>query len=222
MSINNLKKLARHAAKHCIGMEGNISGKIDKNLLYIKASGTRLETLEGEDLIPFNFNGKQLGLFGKKGSMELSFHTYLLGFDKIWYISHTHPVNTLKILCTDNSKIFADFRLFPDQVVFNGPKSCLVPYGKPGEELTSLIKQNVEEFIKTEGYFPKLILLENHGVIACGETIKECIIATDICEKAAEVFVGGLSIGGMKFLTDDEKMALVNDNKEQYRINQLK
>ena len=70
--------------------------------------------------------------------------------------------NTLKILCSDKAWEFASFRLFPDQIVFNGKKSCLVPYAKPGLELTEEIKKCVDEFIKKEGSLPKLILLKNH------------------------------------------------------------
>ena len=149
--------------------------------------------------------------------MELGFHTFLLGFDGINYISHTHPTNTLKILCSDMCELFSSNRLFPDQVVFNGVKSCLVPYAKPGDDLTNIIKINVNEFIDREGYFPKVILLENHGIITCGKTIDECIISTDICEKSADIFIGSLSLGKINFLTDLESKDLVNDKNEKYR-----
>jgi L-fuculose-phosphate aldolase len=218
--MESIINLSKQVSKYCVGMEGNISIKTKDGLL-IKASGSKLSDLSSSDIVGFDFNGNQISNFSKKGSMELSFHLFLLGFDNVNCISHTHPTNTLKILCSDFSRIFSKNRLFPDQVVFNGKKSCLVPYAKPGEELTKSIKTYVDSFIKEEGYFPKLILLENHGIIACGKTIDECVIITEICEKSAEIFIGSkmLSIDTykIKFLSEDELSDLENDKNEKYR-----
>lgn len=219
--INELKTLAGAVCKYCVGMEGNISGKVDSSSFLLKASGHSLQGLEDKDLITFDFNNTQLDNFNKKGSMELGFHTFLLSFTNINYVAHTHPVSTLAVLCTEHTTDFVNRRLFPDQVVFNGPKTCIVPYAKPGEELTELVKLYVNSFIKKEGYFPKLILLQNHGVIACGSSVKECIIVTDICEKAAKVYIRSLTMGNTCFLSHEQVSSLVEDRKEKYRLKQL-
>jgi ribulose-5-phosphate 4-epimerase/fuculose-1-phosphate aldolase len=218
---SELKILATAVSKYCVGLEGNISGKVDSNSFLVKASGHSLQGLDDTDLITFDFNNTQLDSFNKKGSMELGFHNFLLSFPNIKHVAHTHPAHTVAVLCTEYAVDFANRRMFPDQVVFNGSKTCLVPYAKPGEELTELVKLHVDSFIKTEGYFPKLILLENHGVIACGSSIKECIIITDICEKAAEIYTKSLSIGNVHFLSDEQVYNLVKDEKEKYRLEQL-
>lgn len=217
----DLINLSGKVAKYCVGMEGNISAKTNNGLL-LKASGAKLDSLTKEDLVLVNSNGVQLSNFDKKSSMELGFHIYLMEFDDINYISHTHPTNTIKILCSTYSKLFSENRIFPDQVIFNGKKSCLVPYARPGEDLLENIKVCVNNFILDEKYFPKLILLENHGIIACGKTIDECAIITDICEKSAEIFIGGILLGNIKFLTEHETNDLINDKKEKYRQNLLK
>jgi len=213
--------LADTVSKYCVGMEGNISGKADNSSFLIKASGHSLQGLKNTDLITFDFSNTQLDNFDKKGSMELGFHTFLIGFPNVKYVAHTHPAHTLAVLCTEYASDFASNRLFPDQVVFNGSKTCLVPYAKPGEELTELVKLHVNSFIKTQGYFPKLILLKNHGVIACGSSIRECTTITDICEKAAEVYIKSLSMGNIQFLSDQQVGSLVKDEKEKYRLEQL-
>jgi L-fuculose-phosphate aldolase len=221
MIEKQLIKLSKKISKYCVGMEGNISGKIEDGLL-IKASGQRLSELSKNSLVKFDLDGNQLSNFSKRGSMELGFHTLLLKFDNINYISHTHPTNTVKILCSKYSNLFSNNRLFPDQVIFNGEKSCLVPYAKPGDELTKIIEEYVNKFIDEEGYFPKLILLENHGIIACGKTIDECVIISEICEKSAKIFLGAILLGDIKFLSDIETNDLVNDIKEKYRQELLK
>lgn len=217
--IHNTLMLAKHVAKHCVGMEGNVSCKKENSFL-IKASGEPLGYLTERGLIEIDFEGNQLTNKNKKPSMELGFHKFLLSFPEINYVSHTHPINTLKILSSQQSHIFANHRLFPDQVVFNGKKSCLIPYAKPGDELTDAIKKYVNEFIELEGYFPKIILLRNHGIIVCGKNVNECIIATDICEKAAEIYVGIRQMQ-YNFLTSKEVDDLINDEKEKYRQQQL-
>jgi L-fuculose-phosphate aldolase len=211
--IKKLIELSKEINRHCVGMEGNISGK-HRNHFYIKASGTNLNKLGFKDLVKFDFNGNQKNNFSKKGSMELGFHTFLLSYENINFVSHTHPTKTLSILCSEKIIDFANQRIFPDQVIFNGEKSCIVPYSKPGEELTQSIKNEVNKFISNYEYFPKLILLQNHGIISCGVSIEECIIITDICEKSAEIF---LNTPDIKFLTEEEVSSLSNDKKEKYR-----
>lgn len=213
-----LINLSKQVSKYCIGMEGNVSEKTERGLI-IKASGSRLNELSHSDLVEFDMKGNQLSNFSKKGSMELSFHIYLMGFENINYVSHTHPINTLKILCSNKSDLFASNRIFPDQVVFNGKKSCLVPYAKPGEDLTKMITTCVNSFIENEGYFPKVILLKNHGIITCGETIDECVMSTEICEKSAEIFS---DVDNIIFLSEDEVNDLVEDKNEKYRQELLK
>jgi L-fuculose-phosphate aldolase len=220
---SKLLTLASQVSKYCVGMEGNISGIVDEETILIKASGSNLSNLSSHDLISFDFKGNQLDNIDKRGSMELSFHIYLLGFDGINFISHTHPINSLRILCGNDSikEAFSKKRIFPDQVIFNGKESCLVPYAKPGLELTKKIKECVEKFIENNSFFPKLILLENHGIISCGETIEECSIITDICEKSAEIFVGN-NVNDLSFLSKKDVYDLTIDKNEKYRQNLIK
>ena len=214
--MKDLITLAQSICKYVVGAEGNISKKLNNNFL-IKASGTQLSTLTEEDIILCNKQGEQLNQFNKKPSIETSFHTWLLSFDNINYIAHTHPVNTLKILCTSMYEEFANIRMFPDQVIYNGCKSCIVPYAAPGESLLLSIQSSVAEFIKIEKFFPKIILLQNHGIISCGSSYKECIFATEICEKSAEIFLGSKSIGQINSLSKEEINTLLTDKKEIYR-----
>jgi len=216
---DNLKTLARASSKFCVGMEGNISGKITDTNFLIKASGSILSNLNDDDLIEFDLNGTKISKTKRKPSMELGFHSYLLKFKGVNFVSHTHPVNTLKVMCSRRAIEFSVNRLFPDQVIFNGSKSCFVPYVMPGDKLTDMVKQSVETFISLEECLPSIILLENHGVITFGSTVEECVISTEICEKSAEIFVG---LEKPKFLTLEEINEIQNDNKEKYRKSLLK
>lgn len=214
---SDLLSLSQSLSNFVVGMEGNVSKK-ENNIITIKASGTSLKTLSQTDLVSFDSKGKQISNFNKRGSMELSFHMYLYKNFDIKYIAHTHPTNLLKILVSDEIYKFAHERMFPDQVIFNGKKSCVVPYAKPGEPLMKMIEKHLEKFIKEEKFFPSIILLKNHGLIACGKTVSECLYATEICEKSAEIFMSNLK---PIFLTEDDIIELIEDDKEKYRKEQL-
>ena len=210
---SDLLSLSISLSNFVVGMEGNISKKTNDGII-IKASGSNLRNLSESDLVSYNFKGEQTNNHNKKGSMELSFHLYLLENYNIKYVAHTHPTNTLKILVSDKINEFADKRLFPDQVIFNGKKSCIIPYSLPGQPLTDTIKIYLNRFIEEENYFPNLILLKNHGIIVCGNSIEECIYGTEICEKSAEIFLTNFTCD---YLSDSEIDELINDEQEKYR-----
>jgi L-fuculose-phosphate aldolase len=210
---SDLLSLSISLSNFVVGMEGNISKKTNDGII-IKASGSNLRNLSESDLVSYNFKGEQINNHNKKGSMELSFHLYLLENYNIKYVAHTHPTNTLKILVSDKINEFADKRLFPDQVIFNGKKSCIIPYSLPGQPLTDTIKIYLNRFIEEENYFPNLILLKNHGIIVCGNSIEECIYGTEICEKSAEIFLTNYT---RNYLSDTEINELINDEQEKYR-----
>lgn len=214
--MNKLLELAHSLDKFVVGMEGNVSQRI-KNDFLIKASGCSLKKLSEQDLVLCNIEGKQIDNFKRRPSIETQFHSILFQNLDIEFIAHTHPINTLKILCSELAQEFADNRLFPDQVIFNGIKSCIVPYTNPGIELAIEINKSINIFNQSNKYFPKLILLKNHGIISLGSTTEECLIATEICEKAAEIFLGSKSLGNTKFLAEFDKLKLEKDPNEIYR-----
>ena len=218
--MSEILELAREISEYTICGEGNVSVRTGENTFLIKASGTSLHTLSEEDLTLCNIHGVQLDASHKKPSMETSFHAWIMRtFSEINFIAHTHPSHTTKVLCTSPSILsdFADYRWFPDQIVRNGTKSCVVPYAPPGEAILKLVEKHLSEFVDREGFFPKLILLQNHGIITASTSKKDCAAATLMCEKSAEIFVGAHALGGVKFLTKQEVADVDTCPNENYR-----
>ncbi len=60
--------------------------------------------------------------------------------------------------------------MFPDEIVCCGGASVFVPYVDPGLPLAREIRDRTNAFIQQHGYIPRLILLQNHGIIAPGAT----------------------------------------------------
>ena len=216
--MSEILELAREISDYTICGEGNVSVRVDENTFLIKASGTSLYTLSEEDLTLCNTNGAQIDLSHKKPSIETSFHALIMKtFPEVNFIAHTHPPHTTKILCSEAIYDFADHRWFPDQIVRNGVKSCVVPYAPPGEAILKLVEEHVSEFIEHEGFFQKLILLQNHGIITASASKKDCAAATLMCEKSADIFIGAKLLGGVKFLTRQEVADVDTCPNEQYR-----
>jgi rhamnose utilization protein RhaD (predicted bifunctional aldolase and dehydrogenase) len=140
-------------------------------------------------------------------------------FPDINFIAHTHPPHTTKILCSESIHDFSEHRWFPDQIVRNGKKSCVVPYAPPGEAILKLVEKQVSGFVDHEGFFPKLILLQNHGIITASTFKKDCAAATLMCEKSADIFIGAKLLGGVKFLSKQEVVDVDACPNENYRRN---
>jgi len=215
--MDELLELAHAIHPFTICGEGNVSCREEETLL-IKASGTNLDGLGYDDLVRCRFDGKPLEDEEKKPSMEVSFHAWILKtFPQINFVAHTHPTHTNKILCSERIFSFAKRRLFPDQIVRNGARSCVVPYATPGKPLRNAIKESIINFMGAEGYFPKLILLQNHGIITAGKSVKDCIDSTLMCEKSAEVYIGARLMGGINYLTKEQIAEVDKSPDEKYR-----
>lgn len=213
-----LKELGFSLSKFAVGAEGNISSR-SKDGFFIKASGKSLKNITIDSLVQCSYSGVAMPNQSNRPSIETSFHAMLFNKNKdINYIAHTHPTNCLKILCSTKGVIhfFANNRIFPDQVVFNGAKSCVVPYAMPGEKLKNAMEKSVDEFTLFNGFFPEVILLENHGIICCGKTHGECMIKTEICEKSAEILLG---CDAVSFLSRTQVDEILSDKTEKYRKN---
>lgn len=205
MRNKELNKLGKALSKYCVGSEGNCSVRTADGFI-IKASG---RSLTDNDFVICDIEGVSKS---GRASMEAGFHAFIYKNSDYKVIAHTHPTNVMKIMCGSYDKIllFAFQRMFPDQVVFNGTVSCIVPYATPGEDLIKEMRNVVGAFKE----FPKLFLLENHGIVVCANTVKEAIVATQICDKAAEIMAGTTYT---KFLSDQQVAAIIKHPDEIYR-----
>jgi len=222
--------------------EGNVSAWVDKNSFLVKASGSELRTLSEEQIIHVRFD-PILSLLDQKldqdniqkalldsridphaliPSIETIFHAWLLNQPGVKFAGHVHPDEVNQILCSERANDFALERLFPDQIVCCGPKSLLIDYDNPGVELAKLIRKGWKEFQKQNEYYPVLILLKNHGLIALGETPRAVLATTKMMVKAARVFAGACVMGGPVFMNQYEVDRISTRLDEKYRQRLIK
>ncbi|MBD3274450.1 MAG: class II aldolase [Candidatus Marinimicrobia bacterium] len=221
--------------------EGNTSAKVDEKTFLVKASGSQLSNLRPEQLVQVRFNSilpildqnlnddqtekvlmeSRVDSEQPKPSVETTFHAWLLSQDGVNFVGHTHPVEVNKILCSDKANLFADHRMFPDEIVCTGPKSLLIDYVDPGTILATTIRDGWQQFVAANGYTPKVILVKNHGFIAVGKSRESVMITTKMSVKAAEIFNGAMANGKAVFMSDENVLRIASRQDEKYRQKQL-
>ena len=92
-------------------------------------------------------------------------------------------------------------RLFPDEIVYCGPAPVYIPYTDPGLPLARRVRAEIDRYLDEYGEVPKVILMQNHGLIALGRTAAEVENITAMAVKAARVLLGSYALGGPHFLS---------------------
>jgi rhamnose utilization protein RhaD (predicted bifunctional aldolase and dehydrogenase) len=234
--------LGREERRLAILGEGNTSARLSAETFVVKASGGNLATLDRagvtacvfEKLLPLlaeknlpdaavdaTLFAARVDPSAKKPSVEAIFHAYLLTLPGVNFVGHTHPVAVNQLLCSRHARTFARRRLFPDEIVCCGSESVFVPYTDPGLKLAQAIRAAAIAYIDRLARAPRVILLENHGLIALGATPAAVFAATLMAVKSAEIFVGALAAGGPRFLTAAQVARIAGRPDEHYRQKML-
>lgn len=217
--------------------EGNTSARVDDQSFWIKASGHGMNDIAERGFVEVAF-APVLALFdaevggaelsqamldarldrqAPRPSVEVTFHASLLHGCNVNYIGHTHPLAVNGILCSSRAEDFAKNRLFPDEAVLCGPESVFVPYADPGLPLARAIRAQVKRYMEEYGEAPKVILLQNHGLIVLGQTPQEILNVTAMCVKAAGIFTGACAVGQPVFMSKADIMHIYRRPDEIYR-----
>ena len=224
--------------------EGNVSASLDEERFLVKASGTNLATLQPDQLVAVRskplldaveedqalqdeavealLRDVREDKGALKPSVESLFHAWLLHQPGVACVGHVHPVAVNQVLCSPAAQQYARKRLFPDQVVYCGAESVLVPYVDPGLALARRIAAEVDAFRMRHDRMPVLILLVNHGLIALGGSAKEVAAAIAMAEKAATVFLGAAMAGGPVFMSSEHVHRISDRIDEHYRQGMLR
>lgn len=201
--------------------EGNTSARLGDQQMAVKASGARLATLTEAEVtvcrvepilalldrkslpdaaVEKALMDARVGAEGPKPSIEAMFHAWLLTLPDVRFVGHCHPTAVNQILCSPRARDFAEQRMFPDEVVCCGHASVYVPYADPGLPLAWQVRERTRDFTRERGFVPRLILLQNHGLIALGASVEAVLASIRMADKAATVFAGAAAMGGPNFL----------------------
>lgn len=223
--------------------EGNTSARADTESFWVKASGVQLDGISAPGFVRVAFarvlpllEGPDLGdaqvrqaLADAKTdpgaashpSVETLLHALLLNLEGVNFVGHTHPTALNMLAC---SQAFPDAfrgRLFPDEIVVCGAAPLLVPYTDPGIPLARSAQRLLGEYLDQYGERPRIVIMQNHGLIALGKTAKQVEDITAMAVKTARVLLGTYTAGGPHFLSERDVARIHTRPDELYRQRQL-
>lgn len=174
------------------GISGNISARFGENVL-ITSSGSANGYLEESELSLVDFNGKYVKGNTKPSSESMLHIAFYKKRADINYIFHVHSPYLTAFASSGKA---LDEYISPE-IIYCFGKIPLAKYAIPGSE--ELVKN-------TETYFEDydIVLLENHGVIVGGKTIKDAYLKLELVEEYAKTVICAKILGGAKILPDEE------------------
>jgi len=223
--------------------EGNTSTRADAETFFVKGSGCQLATMGPDDFVHLRFD-RILALLERdavseaelsavyeaakvnpaqqrRPSVEALFHAVCLQLPGVNVVAHTHPTAINGLTCSRLWPWALQGRMFPDEAVVLGAESVFVPYVDPGVVLAKAIKVGIETYRSQCGQVPKVVYMQNHGLIALAANATEATNITAMAIKAARIRQVALSAGGIATLSGAVIDHLINRPDEKYRAASL-
>jgi rhamnose utilization protein RhaD (predicted bifunctional aldolase and dehydrogenase) len=215
------RQLGTHQDKVVIFDEGFVAGKADGHLV-ISRPGARLGNLDRGDFIHFNpapllellqadqpkrqAEEEALAASRLREDMPLPAADAYLATDLLdrcgsRIVVHLQPVVINQILASPRARQFADRRITLNELFNCGLATTLVPYANPGTAIAKEVRNKVNLWRDRARTDPKVILLQNNGMIVLGDSPEGIVENTEKMVRAAEVFIGASLLGGPHFLT---------------------
>ncbi len=235
--------LGRPEMDYVILGEGNTSARAEDGTFWVKSSGTELRTITPEGFVQVDCGRALAVLEGPelndaqvkealsaakvtpsapgRPSVETLLHAQLLDLEGIRFVGHTHPTLINALTCSVAFPEIFKGRLFPDEIVLCGTAPLLVPYTDPGFPLARRLKELLGKHLKKHGEAPRIILMQNHGLVALGGTAKQVEDVTLMAVKMARVLLGAYSVGGPRYLASKDVARIHTRPDELYRRRQL-
>ena len=192
------------------GTWGNISARIPgTHFIAVTPSGKSYHDITADDVVVVDETGIVIeGSF--KPSSELPVHLAIYSArPDIQAIVHTHSV--FASACAVAHKDIPP--IIEDLVQLVGGSVDVATYALPG---TTILAQNVVASLAQKN----AVLMANHGVVGCGQSLAEAIMACELVEKAAQIYIYANQIGGAKALSDEDVEIMHKFYAEYYRKRQ--
>jgi ribulose-5-phosphate 4-epimerase/fuculose-1-phosphate aldolase len=210
--------LGEHPSRVTIWNEGSCAAKTSGDRFAVTTRGAGLASLAEDDLVELDVEkvralsgGETVGdeeielaLVGDGlhvPSEDAPLFACLLGLDGVNFAAHVQPIEVNQIICSPRARQFSDRRTSPGEILACGSASLLVPYADPGLPLARELRRKMLLWNDRHKTPPRVVLLQNHGMIVLGADVREILHTTDMVLKSAQIFIGASLMGGPVFLT---------------------
>lgn len=241
--VNLSREVGREDRQLAILGEGNTSADGGDGTFWIKASGSQLGALTKDGLTQVHMDrvlalveqrddmtqeevvaawaDLQVDPSQRRPSVETFMHAVCLSEGGAKWVAHTHAISCNAILCSALGAEPFLRHVFPDAIVVCGRHVAVVPYVDPGFYLGKVVQAEIRRFRDAYGMSPKLLLMENHGITALGQSAQEALNIQLMADKWARTLLGTYALGGPKFLPETEAQRIDSRLDEHYRRKQL-
>jgi rhamnose utilization protein RhaD (predicted bifunctional aldolase and dehydrogenase) len=235
--------LGRPELDYVILGEGNTSARADDATFWVKASGTELRTITAAGFVQVAFDrvlalvdrpnltdaDVKAGLTAAKvdpaspghPSVETLLHALCLQLPGVSFIGHTHASAINMLTCSVGFEQAYAGRLFPDEIVLCGPAPVLVPYTDPGVPLAKEVWTRIQRHTDQYGEQPRVILIQNHGIITLGRSAQHVLDVMAMAVKTARILLGTYAAGGPRFMSEHDVARIHTRPDEHFRRLQL-
>lgn len=203
--------------------EGNTSTTVGDGSFWVKASGAQLPSATHESFVRLWLepvcalaDAHEMGDAAfkaalddakvdpsdkRRSSTETVLHALALTEFEAKFVGHTHPIAVNAIMCSVAAEQAIAGRLFPDEIVVCGPAPAYVPYTDPGLPLAKKVREVCRQYVDEWAVPPKVIVMQNHGLIALGSSPQEVESITAMYVKTCRVLAGTYTFGGPHFMS---------------------
>ena len=218
--------------------EGNTSASCGNGTFWVKASGSQLSTIDRQGFSRIHAE-PVLDLLDdqdaddsdvaeclrealadekmNKPSVETFLHALCLYEAGVNWVGHTHPVSVMSILCSKQGAEPFKQHIFPDVIVVCGIEPAVVPYVDPGLPLARAVRDELRRYLDANGVAPKLMLMQNHGMVALGMQDRDVINISLMADKWARTLLGTFTAGGPRYLSQEESKRIETRPDEEHR-----
>lgn len=203
----DLKKVCHLAYKKGLlsGTEGNLSLKINENLILVTPRNSHKGSIETSDFVIVDIQGNTISNGSKEPTTELSLHLEAYkNRPDINAVVHAHPTSTVSF-----SVAGLDFNLpaIPEIIVLLG-EIPTVPYQEPG---TKKLGELVGTYLKNHD----AVILDHHGAVTVSNDIFNAYYKMESLEHAAQIMLKAHALGGIKVL---DKVFVEELMKQRHKI----
>ncbi|MDR3266739.1 MAG: class II aldolase/adducin family protein [Tannerella sp.] len=174
---------------------GNISIKDDNGDIWITPAGVDKGSLTKKDIVCVKADGTISGIH--RPSSEYPFHKAIYEIrPQMTAVIHAHPPALVAFSITHQ---IPDTNIIPQAKGVCGTIG-FAKYDVPGSK--DLGKKIADEFKTHPDY--KAVIMENHGVVLCGEDLKDAYQRFETLEFCARTVINAHILGKPEYLTDEQ------------------
>lgn len=160
------------------GNEGNISHRVGPNEVWVTPTYESKGYLNEDMLVKLDLDGNILaGAYQPSSEVKMHLGVYKEN-PTIMAVIHAHPITATAYACCGVS---IPANLVPETIPMFGEKIQIVPFGMPG---TRELPDHLRPFIMGN----RAALLESHGAISWGETMKEAYFTMETLENYCKLY----------------------------------